>query len=268
MKIATILLLVLGLFAACSWSPSRENPVDPHSSNYISPPQGNHPPVIDTLFRTTECRESWSVEFCSFTLICHVSDLDQNLVFDSVRAALRLDTSWLDLGGMSYNAQDGNFILHRSQNEMPNGNLDEYVGHLLRVTVQDDSGATDVSSITFEDLSKRYPTIVHPKSTWDSVHTVHPQLGWATWTGPQPFTYAVAVFDQNIFPVWDVSGLLSSDTCVTVTESLRVADVFLSDQYTWYLTVVDGRGNRMTARPGIFQVTRPLQPSSGCETIR
>lgn len=253
------------LSAGCSWSPSRDNPIDPGSPYYEKPPQRNRPPRIDSVFVTTNCRSSELNPFCTFDIVAQLSDSDNNVRFDSIVATV--DT--YSLGPMIFDPTYSRpetlwFRVTRSQDDFPNNNLNELEGKTVRVSALDDSSATNVLTVLFPAPLDSPPPIVgfphgdsvRPDTIWsDSVH-----LGWDLWPGPDlNHTFSVSVLYKNIFMIWDTASLARLDTFVRVTAPLQPStDGSLF--YTWYLTVTDSRGNQITSLPGYFLYFPPSVP--------
>jgi hypothetical protein len=261
MKLFPIGLIILLLIAGCAWNPTRDNPVDPKSTSYVPPAQPNRPPVIDTIIVVTDCHGSNFAYYCSFSIICRIHDLDQNLLFDSVFADIQTDSMpYIELGRLSYDVTQDAFVGVYGQNEFPDHDFSDLRNDPVRVWAYDDSTATVSRSIGFPTPQTRWPSLVHPKDNAE-VNDVHPQLGWYPWNpSTNDYTYDVKVYYQGWSLVWDTTGLPASDTSVVVSASLVSADVISEIYHVWQLTVNDRDGNRITAIPAVFQVIVPRQP--------
>ena len=260
-------VLVVGWICGCAWTPSRDNPVDPASPYYEKPPQRNRAPVIDTVFVVTECRASELNPFCIFDVVAEITDADRNLNYNSVLVTILMDTaSTMTLGLMVYYPERDQFILTRSQNDFPNENLDQLVGRPVRVSISDDSGSVATRSVSFpQPVRDPAPLITFPHGqpvVPDEIHSDTVRLSWDYWTGPdrEHSLFSTAVFFKNIYMVWDTSGLLPTDTFTVVTDTLEPSTFDQSIFYTWYLTVTDSRGNRLTSQPGYFYYFPPTEP--------
>jgi hypothetical protein len=257
MKTASLLLFIFTLYLGCAWSPDRDNPIDPRSTSYVAPPppvQRNRPPVIDTVFIRTDCHNYGATEFCSFELHCQISDSDQNLLFDSVTAEIRIDGDWTDIGRLSYDVFQGRFVAIRGQNEFEDGSLRTLSNQNVRVHAIDDSGAVDTYSLLFPAVNPNYGTIVHPDIRIPATSR-HPQLGWHPWdASSDDYSYSISVYYLNIYSVWDTSGLQATDTSVVVSTRLESSAEDANLYYYWYLSITDRNGSRITYFPGVFQV--------------
>ena len=252
MRVATaILTFSLVLVGGCAWSPSRDNPVDPASPYYQPPPTQNRPPVIDTLSVITDCVDDRLSYTCAFEARCQVTDLDNNLLYDSVMA--RLDT--LELGPMSFDPQHGYFYLRRSQSDFVYGDLSVFQDRPFYVTVHDDSGATSTRFQLFPAVRLDWPVPDHPTgdATYpDTVFSYVAAVGWWPWGAFNGrHTYSIALYWNESTLVWDTSGISAADTSAIIGDSLLPSFV-IRNPYKWYLTVIDELGNRMTAEPQYF----------------
>ncbi len=247
------LFLLLALASGCSWTPSRDNQVDPNSPYYQSPPTPNRPPVIDSLSVVTDCVDDRLAYTCAFEARCQVTDPDNNLLYSSVLA--RLDT--IDLGPMSFDPQNGYFYIRRSQSDFRFDDLSVFQNRPFYVTVTDDSGATDTRTQLFPAVRLDWPVPEHPlgDATYpDTVYSYVASAGWWPWGDfSGHYTYSIELYWNEATLVWDTSGISPADTTAIIGDSLRPSFV-IRNPYKWYLTVVDELGNRMTAEPQYFVV--------------
>ncbi len=257
-------LLTVGLICGCAWTPGRDNPVDPASPYYEKPPQRNRAPVIDTVIVVTDCRLSEPNPLCSVDIVAAVSDSDRNVDYSLVLATIILDsTHTMTVGYMAYDPERNQFLITRSQNDFPNETLNDMVGRTVVVSVVDDSGATDVNSAIFpQPVLGPLLQITFPQGlpvVPDEIHGDTVRLSWEYWPVSQTHTFGASVYYKNIYMVWDTAGLMRTDTFVVVTRPLQPSEdesIF----YTWYLTVTDSRGNRLTAQPGYFYYFPDTEP--------
>jgi hypothetical protein len=259
--LASCLLFVL--IAGCSWTPLRDNTTDPHSPFYI---QGNRPPNIDSLRMITDCYQRDQGDFCAFEVHAWISDPDHNILFDSIMAGvITVGGDTVSLGRMTFNPDINGFSVRILQSEIPTGTLAQFVGDPILVTVWDDSGAFDTSSVEFHDLDKTWPRIKYPEGTDipEVLNTNHPRLGWWPWGDctVDHHSFSVSVVQEHLNTVWDTSGLALlpstcwDDTFVVVGDSLSEGDGTPPGTfYSWYLTVTTRRGDRITGTPGNFYI--------------
>ena len=262
MKCYQALGLVLMLVAGCSWSPLRDNTSDPRSPFFV---QGNRPPSIDSIRMITDCYQKDLGNFCAFEAYAWISDPDRNILYDSIMASMiTLASETLALGRMTFNPDVSGFSIRVLESQMPTGTLTNYVGDSILVTVRDDSGAVALRKVEFHDLDMRWPTIVHPKGydTPDILTAQYPQLGWDYWQSCQndPHTFSITVVQEHLNTAWDTSGLAATPaTCLTDTSAI-IGDYLDPGgpdggiTYSWYLTVITRRGDRITAKPGNFYI--------------
>lgn len=250
MKTFLSFLFTIIILISCSWTPDRDNPIDPHSPYYETPPQRNRPPEILDIKMITDCGNSLVSAMCAFEVTCRIEDPDRNVAFDSVQ--VRIDT--LDLGSMSFDPRLGAFFLRKAQGDFGQP-LDVFVGDTIFITVADDSGAIARAWTIFHEPVRNWPVLRNPQDG-DEVFDYTPALSWDYWThGNNTHRFSVAVLHQTSV-VWDTSGLLPSDTSVVVTDSLRDSRQ-IEIEYLWHLTVTDGRGNRITSLQNRFTVLPP-----------
>ncbi len=254
MRLRLLLAWYLLAIGGCAWSPDRDNSVDPASSHYVPPRPPNHAPVIDTVFVVSDCWRSELVPFCWFDVVSVVTDVDGNLEYGLVTAVI--DT--FELGPMTFDPILGEFRVRRSQTDFPYEDLSNLIGKIVAVNVRDDSGASDVESVLFPTpLTVPDPRLEYPVGNSlqpVSIETDSVRLSWQLWTGSGgEHRFSISVFYKNIFLEWDTSGLMPSDTFVTITDTLQPAWIDQTKFYTWYLTVTDRLGNHLRSLPGYFR---------------
>jgi hypothetical protein len=252
MKKLLILCLLSSLLAGCKWTPERDNSLDPKSPFYSPLPPNNRAPSIDSAWVNSDCRRSLRNDFCAFIVSCRISDPDDNLLYDSVM--LRVDT--LDFGKMYFNPESRDFSLRISQNEFPNDNYSPYLNRAIWIKAVDDSlGVDSAVTLFLAPLTDPWPELSHPVSFFDTQRVENPTLAWRFWINPDgPHTFAVSVYDQYQFLVWDTAGLPASDTSVVVSERLIPSNLDPGRHYQWFVTVKDVLGNRVSSLPGEFKI--------------
>jgi hypothetical protein len=248
-----ILAILTAVLSGCTWSPTRDNKVDPASPYYDPALLPNRAPRIDSLSIVTDCLANVYADYCAFEVRCSVSDADNNLMYNEIMA--RLDT--IELGPMSYDPELGYFYLRREQSDFSWDNLRVFEFDTVRVSVRDDSGATDSKWVLFPRIDRNYPQIQEPDGTPtfpDTVFQDQTTLRWSQWreTGGDYF-YSVAVYLEEAILVWDSTGIASDCTSVVVGDSL-LPSYIVPYLYKWYLSVTDEVGNRRTAQPSYFFV--------------
>jgi hypothetical protein len=275
MKAQTTLLLALTVICTgCSWNPSRDNVFDPNSP-YYSRNRLNRSPNIESPYMVTDCEQRLFADACKLVFSCQISDSDGNVLYDSLSCWIKhyhiQDTlavaDIIPLGTPSYNPATREFVLEKNQVDLPEQSLSRYTGDRIWVRVIDDSGAVALDSSTIiHQADKTWPILVRPLGDPqpDSVYNDgHPRLVWRYWAGGDSadgHTFSVQVRFRYTDIVWDTAGLAWSDTFVVVTPRLP-DDNLTGDFYSWYLTVTslldNHPGDRMTARPGFFQIIPP-----------
>jgi hypothetical protein len=251
---AAVAVSVMGLFlAGCAWTPDRDNAHDPDSPYFELPPPPNRAPVIGAVRVTTDSRQEFEITvFYAFEASCTVTDPDNNLYYDSVR--VRLDT--VALGFMQYDPSRKEFVILRTEVDLDVQDFTEFRNDTVWVEARDDSHAVSRAFTQFPATTSP-PQILFPRTVWfDSVYTSYPALRWYSGSRPGD-SYSVRVLFEDIFVVWDTSGLPTTVDSVVVTDSLWTAAATPSVFYSWYLTVTDEHGQRATGLPGLFKVYVP-----------
>jgi hypothetical protein len=256
MKRICPILFGLAIVIGCSWTPSRDNPVDPRSPVFVTPTVPNRPPVISTVRTITDCEQTYERTFCAFEVTCRIDDPDLNVIFDSLQA--QIDT--IPLGKLTFNPVLGEFFIRKTQDDLPAGSLFAYARDTVWVRATDDSGSTTRGWTVFQDPLTQPPlAIVHPgggAGIDTSVRSIHPSLGWILWDGTTAnHTFGVTVKYQDVYTVWDTTGLPATDTTAIVTANLlSTSEWGNSTWYSWHVTVTDDRGNRLSSQPGFFYI--------------
>ncbi|HEY3296177.1 MAG TPA: hypothetical protein VGL38_12160 [bacterium] len=252
MKLFLPVVLVFIVLAGCRWTPERDSTVDPNSPFYVLP-HFNRRPAIDSVKMITDCREDLIGDQCVFEVQCWVSDSDRNIIYDSLIA--RVDT--VVLGRMAFDPDIRGFSIRRGERDMPAGDLDHYVGDSIWVTVVDDSGAQTSRGIEFhQPVRSPWPLKNHPvgETGPDIVTDYHPRLGWFYWGNlDDGHKFSVLVQRDGQNDVWDTTGLAPADTFIVITDSLSDSNL-RPVNYSWTLTVTNRRGDKLTCRPGHFQI--------------
>ncbi|MDD5088906.1 MAG: hypothetical protein PHI18_08940 [bacterium] len=245
-----VLIILGGLIAAgCSWTPERDNPKDPASSFYIEPPQANRAPRVEQVQATTHIQIA-NDDFYATEIAAILSDPDNNLQYDRVSAVI----GEIALGYMSFDGERGLFVLEFSENDLPGVRWPEDLGlDTIRVTAVDDSGAVGSGwAVYYVPDSQPIPSVRYPPTNEVPVYTFQPWLSWHSWGTPTDgHTYSVRV---NLYEqlMWDTTGLPATQDSVRVTRTLLSSAEDPSRHYSWYLTVIDARGDTRTSRPGLF----------------
>jgi hypothetical protein len=253
-KSLVIILAAVVFIAGCQWEPDRDNTVDPKSSFYIVPPEPNHPPRISDLSALTDSRKTFvGDDIYTFEVRCRISDSDLNLIPDSILAFASNRT--IPLGRMTFNPEKERFYLLCTPDRFPELNIRELFSSNIMVLAADSDGARDSAFAYFNPLVDLWPTIRYPVA--DTLDTLHPRLGWNEWHNSQvdSFTYSLSIWKMNLYSVWETTGLLETDTALTVPyDGLQDANSAPHVFYSWYLTVEDTFGNRITGIPGNFWI--------------
>lgn len=259
MKLLCITALVLTVVIGCDWSPQRDNTADPRSLFYIP----HRRPVIDSVKLVTDCRKDVIQDyFCAFDVNCWITDSDRTARWDSITACIETRTDTLVLGQMDYSPEINGFTIRRTQDQLPEHGLGSYVGDSIRVIVVDVLGAVTYRAIEFHaPLTTPVPLISHPGipgvDTTVKVYDYLPRLGWYYWGNlDDGHRFSVSVVQNGLSTVWSATGLAPTDTFVVVTDSLLVSGLTVIT-YSWFLTVTDRRGDRLTSLPGYFLVFPP-----------
>ena len=254
MKSIVVVLVIVVLIAGCQWNPDRDNTVDPKSSFYITPPEPNRRPEISDLVALTDSRKTFvGSDIYTFEVECRITDPDFNLVPDSILAFAGNRT--IPLGQMSFNPEKERFYLLCTPDRFPELEIRQLFSSPIHVTTVDSAGARHDTFTSFRPLVDPWPTIRYPVA--DTVSTLHPRLGWNEWRNSQvdSLTYSISIWKMNLYSIWDTSGLLETDTALTVPyDGLQDANSAPHVFYSWYLTVEDTFGNRITGIPGNFWV--------------
>ncbi len=256
-----ILGFTLLFLHGCAWSPERDNAVDPDSPFYSTPPQANRPPEIASMAVVTDCIFDVFASACGFEIRAAITDADQNLDFRSVLVEYEPEPQtaiWEPIGLMSYSAERGYFVIHRTQFDFPGDDLEPLVGDSFRVTVRDDSGARAERGDNLPEPRTDFPTIIEPKDQ-QLVATRTPLLIWFPWSDDPTSNhfYDVAVYLQGYALVWDTLRLPADSDTIQVTEPLLSSSEEEGIFYGWTVTVEEPRGNRMTSEMGFFRVVAP-----------
>lgn len=254
MKFVVVILVAAAITTGCQWEPDRDNTVDPKSSFYVVPPERNSPPVISDL---TALTDSWKTfvgsDIYTFEVECRINDLDLNLDPDSILAFAGNRT--ILLGRMSFNPEKDRFYLLVTPDRFPQEEIRQMFDSPIHVLAVDDSGARKDTFTNFRPLVNPWPSIRYPVA--DTLDTLHPRLGWNEWYNSlvDSYTYSIDIWKMNLYSVWDTSGLLETDTAFTVPyDGLQDANSSPHIFYSWYLTVEDTFGNRITGIPGNFWI--------------
>jgi hypothetical protein len=260
MRFASGVLLALAigtLIWGCDWLPVRDNTTDQQSPYYLPPLPVNHAPVIDSMAIVTDCKDDPFSRFCWFEVRAFITDVDRNILLDSVTCRVELAAGqWYEFGQLSYQPEQQWFALRVPQNVIPGGQLESLYSKPLRVDVEDAAGDSATAALVFPLPLLDFPTIVEP-SSGQAVNTHHPALRWIVWHSPVGrHSYAVNVLWLGFVSVWDTAGLGAATDSVVVGDSLwdnSFGDTF----YTWELTVTDSGGSSATAVPADFRVLIP-----------
>lgn len=250
-RTAALSLLSLGLFAGCDWSPPRDNPRDPGSSNYDAPP------VIEEVRVETHCR-MLMVDYCSLEIIADVYDREGISTLDSAWVYLQGNC----LGEMGYDAIQDYFILALNENsdELPD-RLGSYLGKDFVVRFKDDWGHTIADSARIAVIIRDYPQPVSPakENRPDTVTTHRPCFQWLPYISDFDFLFRVDCYlDPFSYLLWDSCGIHSDCTgvCMGLDDSLANS-VDSQVMYSWTVSVEDSAGNTATSRPYQFVVSAP-----------
>lgn len=248
MRIVAMLSVAWIIAGGCAWTPERDNPVDPGSPFYVEPPQANRAPQVEQVRATTHIQIS-NTDFYTTEITALISDPDNNLRFDSVSAVIGSQA----LGRMSFDGERGLFTLQFSGNDFPGVNWRDYFDlDTIRVTAIDDSLAMASGWAVYNCPEVLPPILRYPIVEEDWV-SLRPVLNWHSWGTPSDgHAYSVRVFLYEQL-MWDTTGLSAELDSVKVTRTLPSSSEDSSRKYTWYLTVLDARGDTRTSRPGLFR---------------
>lgn len=252
MRIVAVILGIVLIIVGCQWEPDRDNTVDPKSSFYIIPPQPNRPPTISDLAALTDSRKILvGGDIYTFEVKCRITDPDFNLIPDSILAYASNQTKLL--GQMTFNPEKERFYLLVTPDRFPNENIRELFNSNITVVAVDSALARHDTTAYFNPLVDFWPTIRYPVA--DTLDTLHPRLSWNEWNGGRAHTFSLDVWKMNLYSIWDTSGLQRTDTALTVPyNGFQDATTSPHIFYSWYLTVVDTFGNRITGIPGNFWI--------------
>lgn len=237
----------------CSWTPERLNPYDPSSPVYVDPPVPNRSPSVDTLIVNTNCVNFPTEDQCGVVVLARLSDPDENLNFDNVVVTI----NGRMFGQMVYDAPQAMWVLTKQETELDSA-AERYVGSVITVTVEDDSGATAQRSVLYPNLFREYPTPRWPLNPANCICPEYRFFSWDRWNGEGQATEMEIRFYYSNFdlvPSLTVHDISPQDTTVWVEWEDR--EFFPSDSnnlifYGWRLFVVDQNGNRAGSTSGTF----------------
>jgi hypothetical protein len=250
-----ILILVLAcVVGGCDWTPVRDNAVDEKSPYYVPPPWVNRPPQVRNVSALTDCRaNSAGANLYMFEVLSDIVDPDYNLIPDSLRAFA--DTIYV--GTLVYNPDVQHFYVRVTPESLPGVNIETLFNSIVTVKVADSGGARDSAQARFNPLLQPWPTVRYPSG--DSLGSRIVRLGWNDWAGGRLHTYSISVWKENLYVVWDTSGLAGTDTVLAEVSFQDWEDSHVAPWvfYAWYLTVVDNFGNRITGDQAVFRIWLP-----------
>jgi len=263
MRLLISLLIAACLAVGCDWTPVRDNTVDERSPYYVPPPRANYPPHVEDVRALTDSRAyPFGQVLYMFEVYCKITDPDYNLVPDSLRAFA--DTIFV--GTVRYNADVDRFYLRCTPESLPGINFLDLFNSVVRVQAVDSAGARDDTTTRFNPLLSPWPAVRYPLG--DTLNTRELRLAWNDWNGGRIHTYAISILKQNLYTIWDTSGLAGTDTVLAVPyDQWEDSNVSPWVFYAWYLTVVDNFGNRITGEQAIFRfhLAAPLGASEAVE---
>lgn len=247
--------MAICFFSGCQWTPNRDNPNDPGSSDY-DPNE-----AIRSLSITTHCQ----LDSVNITDICYLTILAE--VYDP-EGVSSLDAAWaslegVGLGRMGYDGGGGTrghftLSIYASSDTLVEA-MTWYQTKYFVVRFQDDAGdyvedSTRISRVICSsggEALQYYPTWNGPTETGSVTDTIHPLLQW--WGFPKifDFTYSIKCYETTGQEqlVWEITGISSEDTAIRVAADLRN-----NTQYCCILTVVDKGGNTASSPCEIFSV--------------
>lgn len=242
------------LLAGCDWSPERGNPYDPNSDRYVPPPVVNRAPFVERPSVTTHCVNNPLVAQCGFAIETRISDLDNNLSLDSVKAFV--DGRFL--GALSYQPDSVSWVFKREESELDSA-TERFVGAWVSVIATDDSGASHKDSVQFPRLFNEYPEIRYPEDygppEGDCICEEFHTFIWQRWNGEGQAQYMELQFyfqNRNYLPTLTLSGVSAADTSVVVPLVFETADNNSFVFYGWRLFVVDQYGSTAGSQSGTF----------------
>jgi hypothetical protein len=246
MRLLASLLFAACLAGGCDWTPVRDNTVDEKSPYYVPGPR---PPQVDSVRAVTDTRAyPFGQILYMFEVYCKITDPDYNLVPDSLRAFA--DTIFV--GKVTYNPDVDRFYLRCTPESLPGINFLDLFNSVIRVQAVDSAGARDSADTRFNPLLSPWPTVRYPFG--DTLATRDLQLGWNDWNGGRLHTYSISILKQNVYTIWDTSELAGTDTVLAVPyDQWEDSNVSPWVFYSWYLTVVDNFGNRITGEQATFR---------------
>ncbi|MCX6601737.1 MAG: hypothetical protein NT025_09285 [bacterium] len=257
MRLLISLLMTACLAGGCDWTPVRDNTVDERSPYYV--PGG--PPHVEDVRALTDTRAyPFGQILYMFEISCKITDPDYNLVPDSLRAFA--DTIFV--GQVTYNPDADRFYLRCTPESLPGINFLDLFHSVIRVQAVDSAGARDSADTLFNALLSPWPAVRYPLG--DTLNTRELRLAWNDWNGLRIHTYSISILKQNVYTIWDTSGLAGTDTVLTVPyDDWDGVNPWVF--YAWYLTVVDNSGNRITGEQAVFQfhLAAPLGASEAVE---
>ena len=253
MRWLVCLLIAACLAGGCDWTPVRDNPVDEKSAYYVPPPRPNYPPLVGDLQAITDVRANFTgAHLFMFEVLCSIADPDFNLIADSLMAFA--DTIYL--GTLVYNPEVQRFYIRCTPESLPGVNIENLFNSIIMVKAADSAGARDSADARFNPLLEPWPTVRYPFG--DTLRTRELRVGWNDWPGGRLHTYSVSVWKENLYVIWDTTGLAGTDTVLTVPyDEWEDSNVSPWVFYAWYLTVVDNFGNRITGDQATFRFLLP-----------
>ncbi|MBL0059942.1 MAG: hypothetical protein IPP40_00170 [bacterium] len=236
--------------AGCAWTPERANPYDPDSPLYIEPPISNRPPQVLGLSIRTNCVNFATEDLCGVNILARIADPDSNLRIDEVVATVN-DRFF---GRLTYVPTDTLWVLAKQGTELDSGAV-RYYNSLIRVSVSDDSGATDSDTTRFPLLFTDYPEVHWPDFIDDIVCDECRDFSWDRWTGQgqaREFEMRFYFLNFDLVPSLTIHDISPQDTFITVDRNFVSSDSNSTIFYGWRLFVIDQNGNSAGSIPGGF----------------